>query len=120
MDRFAESAQEREAALALRRDLGDPVKVSENLRGLARCLWRLCRGEECERAAHEALQLMSGEPASAEAAWAHAHYAALIGDTHPRGHALSVARRGCSWRRPSTAPRPSPTASTPSERWRSG
>jgi hypothetical protein len=94
MDRFAESAQEREAALALRRDLGDPVKISENLRGLARCLWRLCRGEECERAAHEALQLMSGEPASAEAAWAHAHYAALIGDTHPRGHALSVARRG--------------------------
>ena len=94
MDRFAESAQEREAALVLRRDLGDPLKISENLRGLARCLWRLCRGEECERAAHEALQLMSGEPASAEAAWAHAHYAALIGDTHPRGHALSVARRG--------------------------
>jgi len=46
MDRFAESAQEREAALALRRDLGDPVKISEDLRGLARCLWRLCRGEE--------------------------------------------------------------------------
>jgi DNA-binding CsgD family transcriptional regulator len=94
MDRFTESAREREAALVLRRGLCDPVKISENLRGLARCLWRLCRGEECERAAHEALRLMSGEPASAEAAWAHAHYAALVGDTHPREQALSVARRG--------------------------
>jgi DNA-binding CsgD family transcriptional regulator/tetratricopeptide (TPR) repeat protein len=94
MDHWEESAQEREAALALRRQLGEPLKISENLRGLARCLWRLCRGEESERAAHEALTLMSGEPASAEAAWAWALYAASISEMCPGDQALDVARQG--------------------------
>jgi DNA-binding CsgD family transcriptional regulator len=94
MDRWEESARERTEALALRRRLGDAVRISENLRGLARCLWRLCRGEECEAAVHEALSVMAGEPPSEEKAWAHALHAALISETHPRAQALSAAREG--------------------------
>ena len=94
MDHWEESAQERAEALALRRQLGDPVTISENLRGLARCLWRLCRGEECEAAAQESLTVMADQPASEEKAWAHVLYAGLTGETHPRAQALSAAREG--------------------------
>ena len=94
MDHWEESAQERTEALALRRSLGEPTKISENLRGLARCLWRLCRGVECERAAHEALTLMADQPASAEKAWAYTLYPALISETHPRASALTAAQEG--------------------------
>ena len=94
MDLWEDSAQERSAALVLRRKLGEPVKISENLRELSRCMWRQCRGEEAEQAAREALTLMSGEPASAEKAWAHAYYAALTGETHVTEQVLSLAREG--------------------------
>jgi DNA-binding CsgD family transcriptional regulator len=93
-DHWEESACERAEALSLRRQLGDAVKISENLRGLARCLWRLCRGEECEAAVHEALTVMAGRPPSEEKAWAHVLYAALISETHPRAHTLDAAREG--------------------------
>jgi DNA-binding CsgD family transcriptional regulator len=93
-DHPEESARERAEALSLRRRLGDVVKISENLRGLSRCLWRLCRGEECEAAVHEAITVMADQPASEEKAWAHVLYAALISETHPREEALRVAREG--------------------------
>ena len=93
-DRWEDSARERGEALALRRRLGDPVKISENLRGLARCMWRLCRGEECEAAASEALGVMAGQPTCEEKAWAHVLYATLISESHPRPQALSAAREG--------------------------
>ena len=93
-DHWEESAVERAEALALRRRLGDPEKISENLRGLARCLWRLCRGEESQAAAHEAVALMADQPASEEKAWAHAFYAALIAESHPGAQALRAAREG--------------------------
>ncbi|HET6531412.1 MAG TPA: AAA family ATPase [Actinoplanes sp.] len=93
-DRWAESADERAEALALRRQLGDPVKISENLRGLARCLWRLCRGEECGAVVQQAVTVMADQPASEEKAWAQTLYAALISETHPRAEALTAAREG--------------------------
>ena len=93
-DRWAESADERGEALVLRRQLGDPLKVSENLRGLSRCLWRLCRGDECEAAARDALAVVADQPPSEEKAWAQVLYAAMISETHPRAEALSAAREG--------------------------
>jgi DNA-binding CsgD family transcriptional regulator/tetratricopeptide (TPR) repeat protein len=94
MDHWEESARERAEALSLRRQLGDAVKISENLRGLARCLWRLCRGEESEAAVREALTVMADQPPSEEKAWAHVLHAASISETQPRAQALSAAREG--------------------------
>ena len=93
-DHWEDSARERGEALSLRRGLGDPVRISENLRGLARCMWRLCRGEECEAAAAEALTVMADQPASDEKAWAHVLYATLISESHPRAQALAAAKEG--------------------------
>jgi DNA-binding CsgD family transcriptional regulator len=75
MDHWEESTAQRREALVLRRQLDDPVKVSENLRWLARCLWRLCRGDESDRAAQEAFTVMADAAPSVERAWAHAMYA---------------------------------------------
>jgi DNA-binding CsgD family transcriptional regulator len=93
-DHWEESAEERAEALALRRRLGDPVKVSENLRWMSRCLWRLCRGEESEATAREGLTVMAGQPASEEKAWAHVFYAGLITESRPGAQASDAAREG--------------------------
>ena len=83
LDHWEESAQERERALALRRQLGDPVAISENLRWWSVCLWRLCRGEESRRAAEEALALMDDTPPSVERAWAYSFYAGVLAEMQP-------------------------------------
>jgi AAA ATPase domain len=90
-DRWEESARERASALQLRRGLGEPEGISENLRCLARCLWRLCRGEECLRTAREALAAVADRPASAAKAWAHAFHAAVLVEAAPRQEALDAA-----------------------------
>ena len=92
IDHWVESAQEREQALALRRQLGDPVKISENLRWRSVCLWRLCRGEESRRAADEALAVIVNTPPSRQRAWAHAFYATMAGEMRPSAHALAIAQ----------------------------
>lgn len=75
-DRWEEASIHREAALGLRRQLGDPEAVSKNLRAQASCLWRLCRGDEAQRASDESFQLMAGAPDSLEKGWALTSYAA--------------------------------------------
>jgi DNA-binding CsgD family transcriptional regulator/tetratricopeptide (TPR) repeat protein len=90
MDHWQESAAEREQALALRRQLGDPVKISNNLRWWSVCLWRLCRGEESRRAAEEALAVIADTPPSPERAWAHSFYAALLAELQPGAHAMAM------------------------------
>ncbi len=79
-DHWEESVVHREAALALRRQLGDPEKVSENLRRYTVCLWRLCRGAEAEAAVLEMFALMADAPDSAEKGWALATYANFAND----------------------------------------
>ncbi len=93
-DHWEESATERAEALSLRRRLGERTKISENLREMARCQWRLCRGEDYEATAHEALTVMADQPASEEKAWAHGFYAGLICESHPGPRALSAAQEG--------------------------
>jgi DNA-binding CsgD family transcriptional regulator len=74
-DHWEESVEHREAALALWRELGNDLKVSENLRRYGTCLWRLCRGEESDAAITEAYELMVDAPDSVEKGWAIATYA---------------------------------------------
>ncbi len=79
-DRWEESLVHREAALALRRELGDRAGVSENLRGRGHCLWRLVRGEEASASIREASELMAEAPDSVEKGWALANYISFFGD----------------------------------------
>jgi DNA-binding CsgD family transcriptional regulator len=87
VDHWEESTVERREALALRRQLGDPAKISLNLRWLSRCLWRMCRGEEGDRAAREAFTVMASAAPCAERAWAYAIHAETLvsGPALPEG-----------------------------------
>jgi len=91
LDHWEESAHERAQALVLRRQLGDPVAISENLRWWSVCLWRLCRGEESRRAANEALAMIADTPQSSRRAWVHAFHAAMNAEFHPGAEAIALA-----------------------------
>src|SRR5215471_10337724 len=84
LDRWEQAEGARRTALALRRELGDKEKVSANLRLLSATLWRLCRGEEASRAAHDAVAVLEGSPPSEELARA---YASLAADDIATGRA---------------------------------
>nr|WP_246324261.1 helix-turn-helix transcriptional regulator [Petropleomorpha daqingensis] len=76
VDRWADSAAARQAALPLWRWVGDRTREGDSLRALSRALYRLCRGAEAEEAAQEALVVLSAQsPAGPELAWAHANLA---------------------------------------------
>ena len=77
LDRWEEAEQARRAALALRRELGDTESVGKNLRILSRTLWRLCRGEESDRAAEEAAAVLEALPPGKELAWAYGRLAVI-------------------------------------------
>ena len=77
LDRWEEAEQARRAALALRRELGDTESVGKNLRILSRTLWRLCRGEESDRAAEEAVAVLEALPPGKELAWAYGRLAVI-------------------------------------------
>ena len=72
LDRWEDAEGALRAALELRRQLGDDLSVGEDLRLLARTLWRLCRGEEEARAAAEAVRVLEALPPGRELAWAYA------------------------------------------------
>ena len=76
-DHWEEATTHRKSALDLRRELGEPEKLSENLRLYARCLWRLCRGDQAETAVAECFALMSGAPDSTEKGWVYCAYSTL-------------------------------------------
>jgi DNA-binding CsgD family transcriptional regulator/tetratricopeptide (TPR) repeat protein len=57
VDRWEESAEMRTAALELWRETGDPRRVSQSLREVAKAMWRLCRGPEWLQALKAALAL---------------------------------------------------------------
>ncbi len=77
LDRWEESEVTLRAALELRRQLGDTLSVGEDLRRLSGTLWRLCRGEEENQAAEEAVRILAALPPGRELAWAYAGLGAL-------------------------------------------
>jgi DNA-binding CsgD family transcriptional regulator len=78
LDRWEEAEQARRAALALRRELSDTESVGKNLRILSVTLWRLCRGEECDRAAEEAVAVLEVLPPGKELAWAYGNLSTSV------------------------------------------
>jgi len=73
LDRWEEAERALRGALRLRRELRDDLSVGEDLRALSTTLWRLCRGEESDRAAEEAARVLEALPPSQELAWAYAN-----------------------------------------------
>jgi DNA-binding CsgD family transcriptional regulator len=74
-DHWEDSLLHRQAALTIRRELGDPIHISKNLRCIAVCQWRLCRGAESNAAMEAAYRLIVDAPDSFEKGWAIASYA---------------------------------------------
>jgi DNA-binding CsgD family transcriptional regulator/tetratricopeptide (TPR) repeat protein len=66
LDRWDETETELRAALALRQEQGDALRVGEDLRLLSTALWRLCRGDESARAGEDAVRALDSVPESAE------------------------------------------------------
>jgi tetratricopeptide (TPR) repeat protein len=71
LDRWHETEQALRAALETRQALGDTLSAGRLLRLLSTALWRLCRGDESERAAYEAVAVLETRLPSPELAWAY-------------------------------------------------
>lgn len=80
-DHWEEAVVHREAALSLRRELGDVEGTSFNLRKYAVALWRLCRGTASAAANGEVQSMLDDMPDSAEKGWATVHTANQVPDT---------------------------------------
>jgi DNA-binding CsgD family transcriptional regulator/tetratricopeptide (TPR) repeat protein len=90
LDRWEETEATLQVALAMRRDLGDTLRVGADLWLLSTTLWRLCRGAECEQAALEAVRVLETQPAGRELAWAYANLGAILMSTGPRRDGLRL------------------------------
>jgi DNA-binding CsgD family transcriptional regulator/tetratricopeptide (TPR) repeat protein len=75
VDRWQESADARRKALALWRQVGDPLREGNTLRLLSRTMWRLCEGAEAVSFAERALEVLRDLPPGSELAWAYANLA---------------------------------------------
>ena len=94
LDRWEDAEMALRAALVLRHRLGDDRGVGEDLSKLSTALWRLCRGEESEQAAEEAVRVLECLPPGAELAWAYANLAANYMMLGRMKEAIDVGERG--------------------------
>jgi DNA-binding CsgD family transcriptional regulator/tetratricopeptide (TPR) repeat protein len=79
LDRYEETLEARQEALAIWRELGDELRAGDELRLLVSPLWRLCRGEEADRTAQEAVALLEPLPPGRELAAAWQTLASVVG-----------------------------------------
>jgi DNA-binding NarL/FixJ family response regulator len=77
IDAWGRAVEAREQALAFWKQDGDPLRVGDATRLLARPLWRMCRGEESDAAAVTAVELLEQLPPSIELGWAYGTLAAF-------------------------------------------
>lgn len=71
LDRLADSEEALRIAVRCRRELGDDLRVGENLNALADVLWTQCRGEESRRAVEESVRVLLSLPPGPELAAAY-------------------------------------------------
>jgi DNA-binding CsgD family transcriptional regulator len=76
-DQGEEAIEARQAALAIWRTLGDPLKEGENLRRLSHFYWLEGRGMEAETTATAALEVLDPLPPGPELAMAYSNFAQL-------------------------------------------
>ncbi|MDX6287608.1 MAG: hypothetical protein QOG53_3093 [Frankiales bacterium] len=92
IDRWERAAEAGEAALSLWREVGDPVRTGNTLRGQARTMWRLCKHDKAKAAAEEALAVLEPLPPSTELAWTYATLANICSTSDPT-RAVALARQ---------------------------
>jgi DNA-binding CsgD family transcriptional regulator/tetratricopeptide (TPR) repeat protein len=91
--RSALAVRAREAALALRRELGDTQAVGANLRWLSRLQWWAGRRVEAERAAEEAIAVLEALPPSRALAMAYSNRSQLLMLEQRAGEAIATGER---------------------------
>ena len=92
VDRWEEATASCEQALALWREVGDRDKISDTLRMLSTCYWRLCRGADCVATAHAMMDLMRDGEDSPARGWAFAHFANATASAQDCQEAVRIAR----------------------------
>jgi len=93
VDRWQDSAEACQSALALWRALGDPLREGDTLVLLSHAMWRLCRGPESHRAAEQALAVLEPLGPSSELAWAFASLAGTRLGESRQSEAVALSRR---------------------------
>ena len=93
LDRWEEAERPLRTALQLRRELGDELSTGTDLRALSKTLWRLCRGDEAEQAAREAVTVLEALPPGPELAWAYANLSAFHGDVGDFDQTIEVGEK---------------------------
>jgi DNA-binding CsgD family transcriptional regulator/tetratricopeptide (TPR) repeat protein len=79
IDDWEAATEARAAALALWREVGDPLRIGDTLRRLSRSKWRLCLGEEAQELAEAAVaELEQLQRPTAELARAYANLATVL------------------------------------------
>ena len=98
-ENLAESIEARRAALVTWREVGDQVKVGDNLRWLSRVYWFSGRNAEAEAAAREALAVLEQLPPGPEFAMACSNQAQLrmLADDTEEAIAWASARSRSPW-----------------------
>lgn len=96
VDRWQDSADASEAALALWRELGDLTREGSTLGLLSRAVWRLCRGPEASTIAEEAVSVLEPLGPTVELAWAYANLAGTRMDQSQNAEALELVARARS------------------------
>ena len=100
LDRWQDAADAREQALALWRQVGDPLREGDTLRWLACSLCYLCRGSEGGEAGEAAIALLEPLGPTAELASAYSSLAAQRMVTSANEDAIQLARRAQAIARP--------------------
>jgi DNA-binding CsgD family transcriptional regulator/tetratricopeptide (TPR) repeat protein len=75
LDRWPEAEAAAEQALALWREVGDPMREGDLLWRLSRIRWNMCRGREAVAAVEAAVSTLTPLGPSVELGWAYATYA---------------------------------------------
>jgi DNA-binding CsgD family transcriptional regulator/tetratricopeptide (TPR) repeat protein len=94
LDRLNDSEAALRAALRYRRDLGDDLRVGEDLSNLSYVLFYQCRGEEGARAAEEALAVVQTLPPGPELAMALLNAGAAMWEAGQRAEASDSFAKG--------------------------
>jgi DNA-binding CsgD family transcriptional regulator/tetratricopeptide (TPR) repeat protein len=93
VDRWQESGEACETALALWREVGDPVREGDTLVPLSRTMWRLCRGDEAHRAAEQAIAVLEPLGPSRELAGAYGNLATTRMQQEDTNESVRLARQ---------------------------
>jgi DNA-binding CsgD family transcriptional regulator len=93
LDRPQDAADAAQRALDLWRAAGDRVREGDAMRRYSCAMWHLCRRQEAETAAQEAVAILEPLPPTTELAWAYANIATQAMMNYEHHEAVAMALR---------------------------